>query len=192
MTSWYTSDLHLGHTRIIELSGRPFADVDEMNRAIIRNWNEVVGPGDHVFVLGDIVMGRFAENVELVRQLQGTKWLVPGNHDRVHPAYRGMRSDLVPGWRAMYEAVGLHILHHTISRTVGGHLVTLCHFPWVGDDLGRDELDSYRPVDDGRWLLHGHVHERYQTTGRQINVGVDVWGYAPVSEHTLADLIDAG
>jgi len=43
MTTWFTADLHLGHRNIIEYCNRPFADVDEMNRALIANWNQVVG-----------------------------------------------------------------------------------------------------------------------------------------------------
>ena len=36
---FFTSDLHLGHEKIIELTGRPFRDVNEMNRVIIENFN---------------------------------------------------------------------------------------------------------------------------------------------------------
>lgn len=35
MTTWFTSDLHFGHANIIEYSGRPFPDLDHMNRALI-------------------------------------------------------------------------------------------------------------------------------------------------------------
>jgi calcineurin-like phosphoesterase family protein len=33
MSRWFTADLHLGHSNIIEYSGRPFDSVDAMNRA---------------------------------------------------------------------------------------------------------------------------------------------------------------
>lgn len=192
MTTWFTSDLHLGHSRIIELSGRPFADVDEMNRTIIRRWNERVDVNDTVYVLGDMVMGRFAETVELVRELRGDIFLVPGNHDRVHPAYQDTKPHKVARWRAMYEDVGLTILPPLSRYYVGPDalMVQLCHFPYDKDDLGRDEYDAHRPEDHGGWLLHGHVHERYATTGRQINVGVDAWGFAPINEDQVLAIIE--
>lgn len=41
MANKYLSDLHLGHARILEMSrrGERFADVEEMNEYIIRQWN---------------------------------------------------------------------------------------------------------------------------------------------------------
>ena len=65
------------------------------------------------------------------------------------------------------------------------------HFPYEGDSHDEDRFTRWRPVDDGAWLLHGHVHTSWQVNGRQINVGVDVWDYAPVSEAALAALIEA-
>ena len=32
---WYTADMHFGHARIIELCGRPFVLVVEMDRAMM-------------------------------------------------------------------------------------------------------------------------------------------------------------
>jgi calcineurin-like phosphoesterase family protein len=70
--------------------------------------------------------------------------------------------------------------------------VLACHFPYRGDSHDQDRYVEHRPVDEGAWLLHGHVHERWRVLDRMINVGVDVWDYRPVSEATLADLIRVG
>ena len=63
MTTWFTSDLHFGHANIIEYSGRPFRDVDHMNRALIERWNALVQPADTVWVLGDVAMGRITDTL---------------------------------------------------------------------------------------------------------------------------------
>ena len=47
--NFYIGDPHLGHEAIIRLCNRPFADVDEMDEAIISNWNSRVTNGDTVF-----------------------------------------------------------------------------------------------------------------------------------------------
>ena len=54
MTLWFTADLHFGHANIINYSGRPYADVAVMNRALIDRWNAAVHPDDTVWVLGDV------------------------------------------------------------------------------------------------------------------------------------------
>lgn len=84
-------------------------------------------------------------------------------------------------------------------QLVCGIEVQVSHFPYATDDpaLHRDaqrrtHLDPWRPVEDGSWLLCGHVHEAWRQRGRMINVGVDAWGGRPVEEDTLCALIEAG
>lgn len=51
------SDLHLDHKNIIKYCNRPFSSVEEMNGAIIDNWNEVVKESDFVYLVGDLAFG---------------------------------------------------------------------------------------------------------------------------------------
>ena len=43
---YFTSDLHLGHCGIITMRNRPFANVEEMNRTLITNFNAIVNKND--------------------------------------------------------------------------------------------------------------------------------------------------
>lgn len=52
------SDLHLDHKNIMRYCDRPFSSVEEMNRTIIDNWNEVVEEDDFVYLVGDLAFGR--------------------------------------------------------------------------------------------------------------------------------------
>ena len=51
---YFTSDLHLGHRGIITMRNRPFANVEEMNRTLITNFNAIVHKNDTVYILGDL------------------------------------------------------------------------------------------------------------------------------------------
>ena len=53
MRNWYIADTHFGHCNVIRFDGRPFGDVEEMDRVLMENWNARVGDGDDVYVLGD-------------------------------------------------------------------------------------------------------------------------------------------
>lgn len=43
---YFTSDLHLGHANIIRHCNRPFSSVEEMDDALIDNWNAKVTNAD--------------------------------------------------------------------------------------------------------------------------------------------------
>ncbi len=188
---WFTSDQHFGHARICELAGRPFDSVEEMNETLIHNWNERVGPSDTVYVLGDFAMGTIRETLPIAWKLHGFKYLIPGNHDRcgMHEPNENKRRD----WARTYHNAGfLHVWQDIRSMVLildGDIPVTLSHYPYDEDYRGRTELEALRPIDTGGWLLHGHVHEKWGLKGRQINVGVDVRGFAPMSEDEVATII---
>ena len=77
---FFTADTHWGHRNIIRYCQRPFADVDEMNEALITNWNSTIGKDDIVFHLGDFAMGGSAEWCRLLERLNGRIYLILGNH----------------------------------------------------------------------------------------------------------------
>ena len=190
MARWFTSDLHLGHTNIIEYCDRPFQSVGEMNAALIARWNEAVAADDEVWVLGDVAMGRMDETLPLVGELAGRKTLLTGNHDRCWNP-KGRDRDTVSEWRGRYYRAGFErIVDGCIDVGLGDRDVRACHFPYRGDSQGHDRYLEHRPVDDGAtWLLHGHVHESWRVAERMINVGVDAWDFRPVGEQALINLI---
>lgn len=188
MALWLTSDLHLGHHNIIRYCDRPFADVDEMDRELVRRWNERVEPADTVWVLGDVALGPIQRSLDLVGGLGGEKHLVSGNHDRCWPGNRKWER-----WVDRYREAGfVEIVTRTDLDLGDGLVLPACHFPYRGDSHDDDRFIPYRPADEGGWLLHGHVHERWKVDDRQINVGCDVWGYAPVAAADLRALVAAG
>lgn len=159
-----------------------------MHEWLIEAWNEVVGDDDDVWVVGDVAMGNIQRSLRSVERLRGTLRLVVGNHDK--PFQRGGTARIE--WEERYRQAGFaDIYHGTVPYEIAGTPVDICHFPHVGDSRDSDRYAEHRPVDNGRWLLHGHTHGKWLQRGRCIDVGVDAWGGRLVDITTLASIITA-
>ena len=153
MAVFFTSDHHFGDHRVLNLYPRPFATVGEMDAAMIAAWNAAVGEEDEVWHLGDFA--RTARRAaEVLAQLNGRKHLVVGNNDPT--------PEQVPGWASVSP--------YAEMETDGVRLV-LCHYPFR----------SWNGMHRGSLNLHGHSHGRMKPLPRQLDVGVDVHGYRPIS-----------
>lgn len=83
---WVISDTHFGHANMLKFTKpdgtrvRPeFDNVEQMDEAMIDNWNSVVGEHDRVYHLGDFGMHR--KSLHVAGRLNGRIVLVKGNHD---------------------------------------------------------------------------------------------------------------
>jgi calcineurin-like phosphoesterase family protein len=183
---WFTSDTHFGHARIIELSNRPFRDVQHMNEMLVKNWNDKVAPDDHVYHLGDVALGSFADSIAYVGRLNGIKHLVVGNHDRlfIDPEVKNVEKahKYADRFRSAYEEVFDYIEAGTFDENgvpaaaaellfipeirvnlsddtnFVSSVLRMSHFPYTGDSHDKPRYDLIRPKDDGKILLHGHTH----------------------------------
>ncbi len=186
MNTWFTSDHHFGHTNIISYCDRPFANADQMNRELVQAWNDVVSPGDLVYYLGDFSLD--ANLVpRIVRQLNGVKILISGNHDKCW-----QKSDPANHWRLHYLDAGFESIEQTMHIKIAGESVLLSHLPYKNFDDPDQRYVEHRPLDDGGWLVHGHVHDRWRICDRQINVSVEMWDYRPASIGSIAEIIANG
>lgn len=181
MAKFFSSDHHFDHANVIKYCNRPFKTVDEMNQVLIARWNTVVQPTDEVYYLGD-----FSLNINPVKfilpQLNGIKYLIPGNHDQCHPRHKKHNK-----YKIFYEKSGFTVYHSQESIKLKENLVVdLCHIPHTNEDLRYPE---YKAVRKHKWLLCGHVHEKWKVLDNQINVGVDQWNFYPVSMEQILEII---
>ena len=126
-----------------------------MDAAMIANWNAVVAKNDIVYHLGDFAISRDPRTVRrLFSQLAGQKFLTPGNHDAL--ATKELK------WSCA---------DHIQTKTVDGTNLVLCHYAmrtWPGQHHGSIQL-------------YGHSHGNLPATANSLDVGVDVWGFRPIS-----------
>lgn len=169
---WLASDYHFWHSKVIHYCKRPWRTVEEMNYCLIDNWNQTVSAQDPVIFFGDFAFCGPGKIRAIVEQLHGRKFLIRGNHDRKFSISKWTRM----GFEEVHDQGVLHM--------PDGSLVDLSHFPyrspWWKRLFNDDRYPHLRVQDQGRWLIHGHVHNAWKVRGKQINVGCDVWDYRPV------------
>lgn len=152
---YFTSDLHFGHKNIIQHCNRPYSSVEEMNEALISNWNERVRDKDTIYILGDIALSK---PLQYLTRLNGQKYLIYGNHDRPH--LKKLKESRLLFWVKPF---------HEIKWD--GEKIVLCHYA----------LRVWNRHHYGSWHLYGHSHGTLPPSGRSFDVGVDCWDYKPIS-----------
>ena len=137
MSNFYISDLHLFHRNVLYFDNRPFKDVDEMTEVIVSNWNNAVGRGDHVYVLGDMFWKNPQGAVKVLNFLNGNIHLVKGNHDFINNAtYKKFFVEIVDSKK--------------VKDTANGEKITVI--------LSHYYMPFYDSHYHGGILLHGHSH----------------------------------
>ena len=155
--SWFTSDHHFFHKKIIKYCARsrPFDTIEEMNEGLIERWNERVKPGDDVYHLGDFSFGTHEKTAAILSRLKGNIHLILGNHDRA------FQSGLI---HSLTEVT----TYKELPTKKFGVPIVLCHFP----------IESWHRRDYQSIHVHGHLHS---TSGHhpctqmanRLDVGVD-------------------
>ena len=134
--NFYIADSHHGHANIIRYDNRPFRNVEEMDRTLIKNWNNVVTDEDTVYILGDFSWYKENDTIAILDQLKGQKVLIKGNHDPM----------------SRHIAAKCKKVCDYLEIKDNGTKVILSHYPmpfWNGQF--RDTVH-----------LYGHVHNSHQ------------------------------
>ena len=173
---FFTSDDHFQHKNIIKYCSRPFHTVRDMDSALVKNWNSIVGKNDLVIHAGDFCFGSKLSWAYLLDVLNGRKYLAAGNHDK----------NITPD-------KFIDVQHRFNLRIKGddeikdGQRITVDHYPML----------SWYQSHRGAWQLFGHVHgglsnkglDATKLTPNQMDVGVDVHNFTPISYEEVKTII---
>ena len=186
---YFTSDLHLGSTLINKYAHRPYDSAKQALDLLVTNINDTCRDTDDVLIhVGDFMLkgadrhDKWAEEdiglegytkETYLEMIKPSVFLIAGNHDSGHnvEAYaNNMMIDLNQNWRN----------------------VSVSHFP-------SNSKFYHCPIGSAKQPhihLCGHVHDKWLVywddykNVMNINVGVDVWGYRPVRDAELTQLLD--
>jgi calcineurin-like phosphoesterase family protein len=179
---WLTSDTHFGHANIIKYCARPFANTEEMDAALIKNWNERVAEDDIVYHLGDFAWGTIGYWEKIREKLNGEIHLIIGNHDEKFLSNDRMKN--------MFREI-------TYQKRIwyGKHCLYLNHYPFLCFGGAYKGLDAV-------WQAFGHVHSNNRSDvgldhkrlihcfPTQYDVGVDNNNFAPISIEEFAKIME--
>jgi calcineurin-like phosphoesterase family protein len=166
MSAFVTADTHFNHGNIIKYCHRPFDSQEQMNEALIHNWNSCVKNSDTIYHLGDFGMGTNANLLRIATRLNGQKFLIPGSHDRI--------KNLVGCFDNIYPPI--YILRHRNTDIV------LCHYA----------LRVWYKSHYGSYHLYGHSHgtlDSHGPWGKSMDVGVDNCNFKPISLDQVAEIM---
>ena len=180
MRYYFTADTHFGHGNIIRYTNRPMlksTDLDEkgnwvspyiankrtqeMDKMLIRNWNQRIKDEDTVFVIGDFCFNKSTEAPKgnvfdyYKGKLNGNIVFIRGNHDKSNKNKSKITSLVI---------------------NIGNQFINLTHNPAHADERFKINLT-------------GHVHNNWKIKRIKkgfsftdcINVGVDVCSYFPIT-----------
>lgn len=179
---FFVSDTHFGHTNIIKYCNRPFNNVDEMDEALINNWNAKVPKDGIVYHLGDFAWGSINYWKKIREQLNGEIILIYGNHDEKYLNNKLMYKlfkEVTPQKKIWINKIPIYMNHYPFL-CFGG---------------------SYKGL-GATWQLFGHVHSNPRSEEgldhkrlvncfpTQYDVGVDNNNFTPISFDELYSYIN--
>jgi len=152
---YFTADTHFGHERTRALHKRPFDNVEEMNAALIQNWNSVVGVRDVVYHLGDFGVA----DRQILQQLNGEMYFLPSQDydDQDVLDLLSQRAKIIqPNTVIVEEGHALQLIHEPLTAAPGGN-----------------------------FYLFGHIHRLQMVKRNGLCVSSDVHFFKPISLETV-------
>ena len=178
-----TSDTHFGHDRDFIYEPRGFSSIEESDFTIMSRWNEVVGPNDIVYLLGDLMLNNNLNGLGCLAGLNGHIKIILGNHDT--DARIKLYHQLSEKTNGKIEVLGFAtIIKYKKWRFYLSHHPTLTANYDDGEKTPRQHLIN----------LFGHTHQKekfYEGNPYMYHVGLDSHNCYPVLlDDVIQDIVN--
>lgn len=178
---FFTADTHFGQERALTLSRRPFKSVKDMDEYMIEQWNDIVGPNDYVYHLGDF------GDYSIRPRLNGNIHLILGNYD----------ISFIDTIKADEEK--LEMLKSYFIDIDNSAVLKIEDLNTNIENI-KDKVSTlymvHKPIDCVRDIsiafnLFGHIHGRQKVKRYGIDVGVDANFFRPMSADDVVFYMNA-
>jgi len=168
MNIFFTSDLHFCHNKEFLYVPRGFTNVQDMNEALVENWNKVVKPNDEVYNLGDFALNDIEAAIPYINQLNGKIYWLLGNHDTDKKRVKIL--DECPNvWEIGYA----YLIKHEKKFSI-----YMSHYPTLTANYDEKKFSQHVIA------VHGHTHQAGNWIDKKnpftYHVGVDSHNCTPV------------
>ena len=165
-TMFFTSDTHFSQERTLDLSRRPFVNVDEMDLEMISNWNKNVTMQDTVVHCGDF--GELEKVKEIINNLNFKKLIwVCGNYERREYADFKKLAKSIDGVEFMD--------YYTFTKNKKNYLC-------IHEPVSQYVEEANKKFGKEDYIaLFGHIHGRNFAKTNGFDVGTDYHRYTPIS-----------
>lgn len=208
---YFSSDFHLGSAFINKYARRPWMTAREAALDVISNVNSTCRDDDVLVHCGDFSLQSTdrhgdVDDVPIPKSTREWLWsftpsvfLLQGNHDASNgdeSMAKSMTVDLSPSWRNVY------VSHYPSSHDWYRGPASIAK-QWLARDGYTDQHESYSFADKlckgtrrPAIALCGHVHDAwlvqfdYEHGVLNVNVGLDVWSYKPVSDMQIIKILE--
>ncbi len=136
-----------------------------MNEQLIQRHNENIKPNDIVYMLGDFAFCSQDRTEEFLKRLNGKKYYVFGNHDKIIKKER---------FKKYFKS-----MKNYSEISIDGNYCVLFHY----------EIAQWNKAHYGSYHFHGHVHSVTVPDSRKYDIGVDGHNCYPWNIRELFELL---
>ena len=177
---YFTSDLHIGSSEIIETDNRPFKNIRVFNKYLIHNWNKQAKKKDLIYVIGDLIdchdktNENWRDSFKVLKKIKAEIILIIGNNEERIIKYF---------FKNEFDSFRNYCIQHGIKDVMRNLVVEI---------EGEKFFLTHKPKDHSKKMLtlFGHCHKtigQYKSFG--FNVDYDLNNFRLLSEKDIQCLL---
>ena len=158
-----TADHHFGHTNILRFCNRPFPNIYEHDKELIKRWNSLISKDALIYYVGDLMFRNAKHPLYYKEKLNGEIKIIRGNHDK-------------------QKVLKEFEWYQNLPIIIGEFTCLLNHRPCYRPDAPDPFHDNDVNVNPMNYdfIISGHTHKFPLFRWKSLNVGVDLHDFYPL------------